>query len=192
MAKNSEVEATEDWDGTYKDELEWSLTKMTLFNKNIGRHLEMERELNADQIRWVVAGSCAQSSRPKVPVVEISPIQLSCRVFKSHLGSRGYHNAGFHMGLPVENIGVEFQRSTVVVFKVDVSSKPSSCMIWGLGLWLCEPRVPTLTDSTRGRWIRALPVDCEICEGTGSSAGNYRVTVMLMLLLYNTVWPCRR
>ena len=42
----------EDWDGTYKDELEWSLTKMTLFNKNIGRHLEMERELNdlSDQV----------------------------------------------------------------------------------------------------------------------------------------------
>ena len=57
MAKNSEVEATEDWDGTYKDELEWSLTKMTLFNKNIGRHLEMERELSM-QIRsgewWLV------------------------------------------------------------------------------------------------------------------------------------------
>ena len=30
MAKNSEVEATEDWDGTYKDELEWSLTKMNI------------------------------------------------------------------------------------------------------------------------------------------------------------------
>lgn len=158
--------------------------------------MEMERELNADQIRWVVAGSCAQSSRPKVPVAEISPMQLSCRVFKSHFGSRGYHNAGFHL----ENIGVEFQRSTILVFKVDISSKPSSCMIWGLGLWLCESRVPTLTDSTRGRWIRALTVDCEICERTGSSAGNYKVLqwcwcysciTLYGLLGVGSLMPCR-